>query len=160
MGCNGGFNVQGLAYVRDHGITDTSSYPYVAKNQDCKIHGGSFKISHIHSAVGCNELQNAIMGRPVGVGVDAANWSKYASGIFSNCGKHLDHNVLLVGISSTYYKIKNSWSASWGEKGFIRLALGNTCGICDDFSPWVSWFDRNYQYLKLFNITIILLKAE
>lgn len=77
------------------------------------------------------------MGRPVGVGVDAANWSKYSSGIFSNCGKHIDHNVLLVGISSTAYKIKNSWTTSWGEKGFIRLAPGNTCGICDDKSPWV-----------------------
>ena len=130
--------MQGLAYVRDHGITDTASYPYTAKNGQCKIHGGSFKINNIHSVVGCKNLEAAILERPVGVGVDAANWSRYASGIFSNCGKHLDHNVLLVGITSTYYKIKNSWSTAWGEKGFIRLALGNTCGICDDFSPWVS----------------------
>jgi C1A family cysteine protease len=137
LGCDGGFNVQGLAYVRDHGITDTASYPYTAKNGQCKIHGGSFKFNKIHSVAGCKNLEAAILGRPVGVGVDAANWSRYASGIFSNCGKHLDHNVLLVGISDTYYKIKNSWSTAWGEKGFIRLALGNTCGICDDFSPWV-----------------------
>ena len=31
-GCNGGFNYQGLAYVKDHGITYTSQYPYIAKN--------------------------------------------------------------------------------------------------------------------------------
>lgn len=137
MGCNGGFNTMGLAYVRDHGITDTQSYPYVAKNQECKVHGGSFKISKVHEVIGCNNLQNAIQKRPIGVGVDATKWSLYSSGIFNNCGKHIDHNVLLVGLTSTYYKIKNSWAASWGEKGFIRLALGNTCGICDDPSPWV-----------------------
>ena len=33
QGCNGGFNYQGLAYVKDHGIIATSSYPYVAKTQ-------------------------------------------------------------------------------------------------------------------------------
>lgn len=125
-----------MAYIRDHGIQNTSSYPYVAKNQACKIHGGSFKISHVKTVRGCANLQAAIQQRPVGVSVDATNWSRYGSGIFSDCGKKLDHNVLLVGLTDSYYKIKNSWSTGWGEKGFIRLALGNTCGICDDLSPW------------------------
>jgi C1A family cysteine protease len=70
------------------------------------------------------------------VSVDANNWSKYASGIFTNCGTSLDHNVLLVGVTDTYWKIKNSWGTSWGEKGYIRIAGGNTCGICQDKSPW------------------------
>lgn len=39
-GCNGGFNYQGLAYVKDHGITTTSAYPYVAKTNACKVDGG------------------------------------------------------------------------------------------------------------------------
>lgn len=122
--------------MRDHGITDTKSYPYVAKNQLCKIHGGNFKISKVHTVKGCTDLHNAVMVRPIGVGVDATNWSRYGSGIFSNCGQKIDHNVQLVGLTDTYYKIKNSWGVSWGEKGFIRLAPGNTCGICNDKSPW------------------------
>lgn len=72
----------------------------------------------------------------MGVSVDANNWSNYASGIFNNCRAFLDHDVLLVGASDTYWKIKNSWSTSWGENGFIRLAPGNTCGVCQDKSPW------------------------
>ena len=97
---------------------------------------GSFKISSVSSAKGCSGLQNAIMNRPLGVSVDANKWSPYKSGIFDNCGSSLDHDVLLVGMSDSYWKIKNSWGTSWGENGFIRLKIGNTCGICKDKSPW------------------------
>lgn len=135
-GCNGGFNYQGLAYVKDHGITQTSSYPYVAHNQGCKADGGSFKITRVDSTKGCTGLQTAIQSRPLGVSVDANKWSPYKSGIFNNCGKSLDHDVLLVGVSDDSWKIKNSWGKSWGENGFIRLAPGNTCGVCQDKSPW------------------------
>ena len=138
QGCNGGFNYQGLAYVKDKGITDTASYPYVAKNQGCKIDGGSFKISSVPSAKGCTGILTALAGRPIGVSVDANKWSSYKSGIFNNCGKSLDHDVTLVGATDAFYKIKNSWGKSWGEEGFIRLAPGNTCGICQDKSPWVA----------------------
>lgn len=115
FGCAGGFNYQGLAYVKDHGITDSNSVPYTAHNGPCKIDGGSFKISSISSTKGCPGLQQAIQSRPLGVSVDANKWSPYESGIFNDCGKDLDHDVLLVGYTDQYWKIKNSWSASWGE---------------------------------------------
>jgi len=136
-GCNGGFNYKGLAYVKDHGITTTSSYAYTAKTGTCKVQGGSFKISGVQTAKGCTPLATAIQARPVGVSADATNWSRYSSGIFNNCGRSLNHDIQLVGLTGTYYKIKNSWGATWGEQGFIRLAPGNTCGVCDDLSPWV-----------------------
>lgn len=59
-------------------------------------------------------MQSAIAGRPLSVTVDAANWSRYSSGIFSNCASKLNHAVLLVGYVSGSWKIKNSWGASWG----------------------------------------------
>jgi hypothetical protein len=136
-GCNGGFNYQGLAYVKANGISTGAAYPYTAKTQTCKTQGGSFKISGVQTAKGCTNVQSAIQSRPIGVSADATNWSRYASGVFNNCGRNLNHDILLVGLTSSYYKIKNSWGTSWGEQGFIRLAVGNTCGICDDLSPWV-----------------------
>ena len=69
--------------------------------------------------------------------VDATNWVKYHSGIFNDCGHDLNHDVLLVGMMLLSFKLKNSWGANWGEHGFIRMALGNTCGICDDKTSWV-----------------------
>jgi hypothetical protein len=53
-----------------------------------------------------------------------------ASGVFSNCATSINHAVLLVGIVGGNWKIKNSWGTGWGESGFIRLAAGNTCGVC------------------------------
>lgn len=136
-GCNGGFNYQGLNYVKDKGIASESEYPYTAKTGTCKVDGGSFKIGKVNKIKGCNQIQDSIQSRPTGVSADATNWSRYSSGIFNNCGRNLNHDILLVGLTSTYYKIKNSWGPSWGEQGYIRLAPGNTCGVCDDWSPWV-----------------------
>ena len=131
MGCNGGLMDNAFKYVRDHGIVEESDYAYTAKKGTCKQNSGPFKISGFTDVSGCTNLANALQSRPVSVAVDASNWSHYASGVFSNCGAHLNHGVLLVGVSDQSWTVKNSWSASWGEKGFIRLSRGNTCGICN-----------------------------
>lgn len=130
-GCNGGWPSSALNYVKDHGISTETEYPYTATTNACKKNGGNFHITSVSSAQGCNGLQNAIQGRPVSVTVDATNWSKYSSGVFSNCAASINHAVLLVGIVGGNWKIKNSWGTGWGEAGFIRLSgVTNTCGIC------------------------------
>jgi C1A family cysteine protease len=135
-GCNGGFNYNGLAYIKDRGITTSAAYPYTAKTQTCQTQGGAYHISNYASAKGCPGIQDAVQGRPIGVSADATNWNKYTSGIFNNCATNINHDIMLVGYTSTYWKIKNSWGTGYGEQGYIRLAPGNTCGICLDRSPW------------------------
>lgn len=130
QGCNGGWPSSALNYIKANGITDTSSYPYVAKDQSCKTQGGSYKITGYSSQTGCTGLTNGINSRPISVTVDATNWSKYGGGVFNNCKTSINHAVLLVGVAGGNWKIKNSWGASWGESGYIRLASGNTCGVC------------------------------
>jgi len=52
-----------------------------------------------------------------------------------DCGKTMDHGVLVIGyVEGSYWIVKNSWGISWGESGTIRLAWGDTCGICDNAS--------------------------
>jgi cathepsin L/xylem cysteine proteinase len=70
------------------------------------------------------------MSQPIVVTVDATKWATYMSGIVSTCGTTLDHMVLLTGMTDGYWRCKNSWGAKWGENGYIRLARGDTCGIC------------------------------
>ena len=50
----------------------------------------------------------------------------------SECGTSVDHSVLLVGLNleEKYWLVQNWWGEDWGEDGFIKLEIGNTCGIC------------------------------
>ena len=129
--CNGGLMDNAFKFVKDHGITTEESYPYKAVKQTCKTNSGDFKISGFTDIKNCNDLATAVTGRPVSVAVDASNWSPYKSGVFNNCKTALNHGVLLVGVTDQYWHVKNSWGTTWGESGYVRLARGNTCGICN-----------------------------
>merc|ERR1712107_411245 len=78
---------------------------------------------------------------PLSVCVNANTWDTYTHGIYSEkcpgASDDLDHCVQLVGYDTTgsqpYWKVRNSWAADWGEKGYIRLPMGeNACGIADE----------------------------
>jgi C1A family cysteine protease len=122
-----------FTYIQANKIHETKDYPYVAKDQACKTsstQGLQWTLSAFVDVPGCTELTNALDQRPISVAVDASVWSSYRSGILSNCGLNVNHGVLLIGSSDQYWRVKNSWGAAWGESGFIRLAKGNTCAIC------------------------------
>jgi C1A family cysteine protease len=60
----------------------------------------------------------------------------YTGGVItSGCGQNLDHGVLAVGYGTEagidYFLVKNSWGASWGENGYVKIAASddNVCGI-------------------------------
>lgn len=129
-GCSGGWPSSALNYVKANGIASESEYPYTAKDGTCRKQGGSFKIGGYKSDSGCNGLTSDINNHPISVTVDASNWSSYKSGVLSACKTSINHAVLLVGVVGGNWKIKNSWGTGWGEGGYIRLAGGNTCGVC------------------------------
>jgi C1A family cysteine protease len=58
----------------------------------------------------------------------------YTSGVITSasCGTNLDHGVLAVGYDQTnkFYIVKNSWGASWGEQGYVRIGIASGKGIC------------------------------
>lgn len=118
-------------FVKDHGIVHEAEYPYKGVQGKCGKADGPFKVSGYTEITNCNDLANAIVSRVVSVAVDATNWSRYSSGVFNNCATRLNHGVTLTGVSDQAWTIKNSWGTSWGEKGYIRLARGNTCGVCN-----------------------------
>jgi cathepsin L len=129
-GCNGGFAFRALQYIQDFGQTFDEEYPYVAVNQACKIPGGKFSFSNVASFTGCTTLEEQLTRRPIAVRVDATNWATYKSGVFDNCEKDINHAVFLVGSSDEAWTIKNSWGTLWGESGYIKLAKGDTCAVC------------------------------
>ncbi|CAG9854679.1 unnamed protein product [Phyllotreta striolata] len=144
-GCNGGAMVYGLEYVRDHGIESEDSYPYEAKQGDCKADPNksvlkikSFKLVDVSTEA----LKNAVgtVG-PISVGLSSSGLQNYAGGIIDqNCQGQVDHAVLAVGYGESplpYWIIKNSWGKGWGENGFFRLARANNlCTISNTMAVY------------------------
>jgi cathepsin L len=64
------------------------------------------------------------------ISVDAMSWGAYESGIYAGCNQaspDIDHAVVLVGYGeevsgAKYWLVRNSWSPSWGERGYIRVS--------------------------------------
>jgi cathepsin L len=69
---------------------------------------------------------------PIGVAISAVGWENYISGIL-RCppSSPINHAVLLVGYTSEYWIIKNSWGTDWGQGGFIYISRNPlyNCGI-------------------------------
>jgi C1A family cysteine protease len=139
MGCNGGLMDYAFEYTQSQGIEQESTYPYTARNGQCKYAASSivFKNSG-HSDVTVKSqsaFMNALAVQPVSIAIDAEDIMSYTSGIYNNpnCGTSLDHGVLAVGYNQSggYYTIKNSWGTTWGEQGYFQFALlGDGVGEC------------------------------
>ena len=83
-------------------------------------------------------MKAAIAKAPVSVTIEADTtvFQQYTSGILDSkaCGTQLDHAVAAVGYGTEkgtdYYIVRNSWGASWGEEGYLKIAAVDGPGIC------------------------------
>merc|ERR1712127_58027 len=147
-GCNGGLEIYAFQYGEKHEIELEKNYPYVAKTEKCKAKSSEGQINvESHKAVkskSVSALKSAVAAGPTCVSVDAANnyFQGYTGGILNTkkCGHNLDHAVTAVGYGSDngqeYLIVRNSWTASWGEEGYIRMSLDvagdGVCGVLMD----------------------------
>lgn len=145
-GCNGGLMDYAFEYIiKNKGITTEEAYPYTATGPNTCEAAGKPVAATISKYVDVpvnseTALMTAIAQQPVSVAVEADQsvFQFYSGGVMdSACGTQLDHGVLAVGYGTEggkdYYKVKNSWGATWGDKGYILLARGakfNPSGQC------------------------------
>eukprot|EP00808_Paulinella_micropora_P003572 g82578.t1 len=71
-------------------------------------------------------------------------FSNYQGGVLTACqGVFLDHAVQAVGymtegVETSYWIVRNSWGADWGEEGYIYLSMdsnkGDICKLQHDIS--------------------------
>ncbi len=156
-GCNGAdYDYQELQALVDVGTIPESYYPYTTTaNQTCPSSTSTapktkFLGWYRVSCSDINAIKTAIMTYGV---VDAAVYvstafQNYSGGIFSDASTACNgspcyntttnHAISLVGWGTDatygdYWILRNSWGASWGESGYMRIAVTSArvaCSVC------------------------------
>jgi len=139
-GCQGATTELGFEYIAEVGVVEEYQIGYNAyygADTDCAFN--KLKTPPVATIQGYtkltensyDELMNAVAQvGPVAVVVDASEWHNYAGGVFNSCNQEnpdLNHGVVVVGYGEEtngqkYWTVRNSWSPSYGEAGYIRVA--------------------------------------
>jgi len=154
LGCSGGLMDNAFLFDENStGICSEADYPYVQHKRwfrGCASAKGLCQPQN-HTRVDTfvdvkntvDALVQAIADQPVSIAIEAdqQSFQFYRKGVYSDpkCGNNLDHGVLAVGYGTSpdgkdYFLVRNSWGASWGDKGYIQMArhskqVNGTCGI-------------------------------
>jgi len=150
QGCNGGLMDNAFEFIVTNGGIDTEKdYPYTSgsgSSGTCKSDAKKVVTITAHTDVPQKDedaLKVAVAQQPVSVAIEADKsvFQLYKSGVLTSkeCGTTLDHGVGIVGYGTEsgtdYWKVKNSWGATWGMDGYILLERGtNECGISQSAS--------------------------
>jgi len=131
-GCEGATMELAFNLTRDSGIALESDMPYKGRDATCPTYNAAVKVTgYVKNPVNdAQALETAVATKgPQSITVAAEPWMSYGGGIFKGCtgasGSTLDHGVQLVGYAKDYWIVRNSWGASWGEKGYIRISRAN-----------------------------------
>ncbi len=152
--CNGGEMTNVFRFAIDAGgMCTEESYPYQAHDEPvCKTTcdrvvtiGGYNQVPSGDEEALINAVETVGV---ISVAIDAStqDFQLYESGVYDGATckqtpEALDHGVAIVGIQTDdvtgqrYYIMRNSWSSSWGEQGYMKMKVGvNVCGIALDAS--------------------------
>ena len=145
LGCDGGYLPRTWEYYKTTGLVTDSCFPYSSGSgsvekfiTQCK-NGEAWKkhkVSSYKAYKGASAIKTELLANgPLQTGFTEHNdFMSYKSGIYQHVsgGAVGGHAVVIVGWGKEggveYWIAQNSWAASWGEKGYFRIKLGE-CGF-------------------------------
>ena len=148
QGCNGGLMSNAYDYIKASKLALESDYPYRPVTGQCHKDASKRRETvtdyKVISPVNVDGLKQAITITPVSVAIEVQrDFQLYKSGIYTgnaSCGRGLNHGVLAVGFTTEdqtpHFFVKNSWGETWGEQGYIRMAIGTGSGTCGIANKW------------------------
>jgi len=149
-GCNGGDLITGMNYALNNKVENDSDYTYLgysgnpcyfSANKPLTSLSGYQYCSNLTSNYKCSTsiVYSLLQKGPLAVVTNGGSWAfqNYAGGIFTAACYNIDHAVGLVGYgvsgNTAYWLVRNSWGSTWGEAGYIRIAINpannNSCFI-------------------------------
>jgi len=140
---NGGDEDAALLYYQKHGACSERSYPETGRDASCKESKCDVQVK-AGVVTGRKWVKNTasdwkkyLNQNPFTMSVWADNLMFYSSGVIADaheedangivttkCKGRVDHAIIAVGYGtdgSDYFKVRNSWGKSWGEKGYARF---------------------------------------
>jgi len=131
----------GFAHLEKVGGILESDYKYTAKDGTCaesKYKQDRKVKSFVDVKPNSKAMRAQLEKGTLSIGIDASSlvFQFYFGGIIKStwCGTSLDHGVAIVAYhynnGTPYWLVKNSWGASWGSHGFLKVAVKEGKGIC------------------------------
>jgi C1A family cysteine protease len=149
FGCDGGNMQETFKFIiESDGLLSDNTYPYITNDtQSCQTHPNS-SVATVSGYDYIYECEDALLKAvatigPISVSFHATElFRHYEKGVYNEpkCNKLTigRHAALIVGFESEngidYWLVKNSWSATWGDFGYVKMARNknNQCGIASE----------------------------
>lgn len=135
---SGWFLPAALEYCQVTGVAPESFFPYTSGDQSCGLKSGwQAKVTRTTGDTRLKDVQDikqwiATRGPVAVMLIVYSDFIYYATGVYHHVtGDQLGlHSMCIVGYddTSSAWICKNSWSAQWGEQGFVNFGYGE-CGI-------------------------------
>jgi len=148
-GCKGGWYWEAYdnTVAKTQHLATSADYPYNARDGACRTRStrngmthakcsGTYRVRRGSDA----SLATALNSGPVAMAFEIKHpFSQYKTGYLKiySCGGTPHHAMAVVGYTSSYWDIKNSWGAHWGDRGYVKFdrRVNNMCGI----SNWAAY---------------------